>query len=88
MAIARLEAKRLGWRFKGPFKVITATGQTVSMIEMSPKMIQTMLVQAHHVKLEQKAAINLGVCTFDSNRVVSQPIVRIMNSKIMLPWQA
>eukprot|EP00972_Heterocapsa_arctica_P032151 4736893-Heterocapsa_arctica.AAC.1 len=88
MAIARLEAVRLGWEFEGPFKLRTATGQSLSMIEMSPKMIQSMRVQAHHVKLEQKAAVNLGVTTFESDRVVLQPIVRILNSKKLLPWQA
>ena len=60
MAIARLEASRLGLMFQGPFKLVTATGTTVSLIEIAPNMIQTMAVQAHHVKLEQKAAINLG----------------------------
>eukprot|EP00972_Heterocapsa_arctica_P015224 2242032-Heterocapsa_arctica.AAC.1 len=68
MANARLEARRLGWYFEGPFKLRTNTGQAISLIEMSPKMIQTMLMQAHHVKLEQKAAVNLGVVTFDSDR--------------------
>eukprot|EP00972_Heterocapsa_arctica_P073486 10854238-Heterocapsa_arctica.AAC.1 len=58
------------------------------MIEVSPKMIQSLIVQAHHVKLEQKAAINLGVSTFDSDRVVLQPIVRILNSKKMLCCRA
>eukprot|EP00972_Heterocapsa_arctica_P018921 2795171-Heterocapsa_arctica.AAC.1 len=69
MAIARLEAARIGWKFLGPFKLVTATGMTVSMIEDSPNMIQSMAVQSHQVKLEQKAAINLGATNMDSDRV-------------------
>eukprot|EP00972_Heterocapsa_arctica_P048408 7137707-Heterocapsa_arctica.AAC.1 len=58
------------------------------MIEVSPKMIPSMAVQSHQVKLEQKAAINLGATNVDSDRVVLQPIIRIVNSKKMLPWQS
>eukprot|EP00972_Heterocapsa_arctica_P083029 12234315-Heterocapsa_arctica.AAC.1 len=58
------------------------------MIEVSPKMIQTMAVQSQHVKLEQKTAIKLGATSFDSDRVVLQPIIRIMDLKKMLPWQS
>eukprot|EP00972_Heterocapsa_arctica_P047603 7021604-Heterocapsa_arctica.AAC.1 len=47
-----------------------------------------MLVQAHHVKLEQKTVINLGVSTSDSDRIVLQPIVIILNSKRLLLWQS
>eukprot|EP00972_Heterocapsa_arctica_P095805 14132721-Heterocapsa_arctica.AAC.1 len=69
MAVARLQAARIGWKFEGPFKLITATGMAVSMVEVSPKMIQTMAVQSHQVKLEQKAAINLGATNLDSEKV-------------------
>eukprot|EP00972_Heterocapsa_arctica_P002804 413930-Heterocapsa_arctica.AAC.1 len=58
------------------------------MIEVSPKMIQSMVVQSHQVKLEQKAAINLGATTMESDRIVLQPINRIADSKKMLPWQS
>eukprot|EP00972_Heterocapsa_arctica_P065579 9678265-Heterocapsa_arctica.AAC.1 len=47
-----------------------------------------MAVQSHHVKLEQTTAINLGATNFDSDRVVLQPITRIVNLKKMLPWQS
>ena len=88
MAIARLEASRIGWRFQGPFKLVTSTGTTVSLIEISPKMIQSMAVQSHHVMLEKKAAINLGATNMISDRIVLQPINRIVRSKKMLPWQS
>eukprot|EP00972_Heterocapsa_arctica_P082357 12135615-Heterocapsa_arctica.AAC.1 len=88
MAIARLEASRIGWQFQGPFKLVTSTGMIVSMIEVSPKMIQTMAVQSHQVRLEQKAAINLGATSMESDRIVLQPINRIIHSKKMLPWQS
>ncbi len=42
MAIARLEASRIGWKFEGPFKLVTSTGMIVSMIEVFPEMFQTM----------------------------------------------
>eukprot|EP00972_Heterocapsa_arctica_P008518 1243173-Heterocapsa_arctica.AAC.1 len=75
MAVARPEAARIGWKFEGPFKLITATGMTVSMIEVSPKMVQTMAVQSHQAKLEQKAAINLGRPILTLTEVVLQPII-------------
>eukprot|EP00972_Heterocapsa_arctica_P053981 7950998-Heterocapsa_arctica.AAC.1 len=58
------------------------------MIEVSPKMIQTMAVQSHQVKLEQKAAINLGATSMETDRIVLQPINRIIHLKKMLPWQS
>eukprot|EP00972_Heterocapsa_arctica_P051899 7633953-Heterocapsa_arctica.AAC.1 len=47
-----------------------------------------MAVQSHHVKLGQKAAINLGQLTFESDRISLHPIARIFNSEKSLPWQS
>jgi hypothetical protein len=88
MAIARLEAHRIGWSSDGPFKLKTSSGHILFMIEVSPKMIQTLAVQSHHLKLELKAAINLGATTLVPYKIVLQPIMRIVQSKRMLPWQA
>ena len=86
MSVARLEAARLGWAFQGPFEILLATGDVVSLIGVSPRMVQQLAIQAHHVLLE--AATNLGAITPTSNRVVLDPIMRIARAKKWLPWQS
>ena len=79
--------RRLGWSFRGPCKVKLATGEDISLLETSPKMVQQLALQAHHVSLERRAATNLGLGTPTTDRIVMRPIMRVSISRKCLGKQ-
>ena len=81
MAVARLEAARIGWQFTSPFELLDASGHRVSLVEMAPKMVQNLAVSSHHVRLEMRAAASLGAAHLPPGRVVVDPIIRISKAK-------
>ena len=81
MAVARLEAKRLGWSFDDPFTLVTAQGHRIPLTEFSPRMVQSLAVEAHHACLEARAATKLGVGHVGNGRITLQPVCRLVRSK-------
>ena len=58
---AILSAKRLGWRFESPFKLIDSESRVHILTTTSPSLLQTWMKQAWSTQLHVKAAAKLGL---------------------------
>jgi len=60
MGIAKLEAKRLGWRFLGPFSLQLTKERVLTLTRVSPGQLAKMIAERSREQLEEKLGTTLG----------------------------
>eukprot|EP00973_Karenia_brevis_P065272 9065727-Karenia_brevis.AAC.1 len=88
IAVTRLCLQRIGWQWDSPFSFVTDQGDQVDLTKFSPPLIESLLFDAWHRRLEGVAARKLNHADFDGRRVFMGHVAQFKNSKAAKqdPW--
>ena len=78
---AKLEAKRLGWKFEGPFKLRTDRDVKIDLTEAQAPMLASEVKAGLQRLLERNAALSLTMQGFAGARVAVDHVQKLMARK-------